>query len=171
MKFYPQARQSKKNTASSLRASSVKRFLSLLFNKPPKLLYSSNPLFIQQPKEYENVGKPMLALDTLRDIIRRHKTWTKTHEQIMIKFIDLAISLRKGRVAKDGLHQYKNITNQTSISSLEIVIRHFLRSSESRVENALKEARGDDNAVLDVEDLEEAETPETYVIFSLGIDV
>lgn len=66
-----------------------------------------------------------MALEALHDVItsRKHRTWTKTHEQIMIKYIDLCIELKKGRMAKDGLHQYKNICQQTAIPSLEKIIK------------------------------------------------
>ena len=50
--------------------------------------------------DLENVGKPALALETLHDVItnRRYtKQWTKVHEDIMVKYIDLCINLRKVR--------------------------------------------------------------------------
>jgi translation initiation factor 3 subunit A len=63
----------------------------------------------------------------------------------------------QGRLAKEGLHQYKNITGSTSLNSLEIVVNHYLKSAEDRVASARSEL---DKVVLDFDDLEASETPE-----------
>jgi translation initiation factor 3 subunit A len=46
---------------------------------------------------------------------RRHKTWSKTHEQIMLKHVELCVALRKPHVAKDALFQYKALTQQVRV--------------------------------------------------------
>lgn len=38
----------------------------------------------------------------------------------MILFVELCVSLRKGKTAKDGLFQYKNIAQNTSIPTIEV---------------------------------------------------
>ena len=50
-----------------------------------------------EKSELKDVGKPELALEVLHDIItsRRHRSWTKVHEQIMIEYINLCIDMRK----------------------------------------------------------------------------
>lgn len=62
--------------------------------------------------ELIDVGKKQRALETLFEVItsRRHRTWTKTHEPLMEKFLDLCVELKKSQLAKDGLHQYKTIS-------------------------------------------------------------
>lgn len=59
--------------------------------------------------ELINVGQKPSALQALQDVIRekKHRTWSKTLEKIMLKFVELCVELRKGRVAKDGLIQYR----------------------------------------------------------------
>lgn len=61
--------------------------------------------------ELIEVGKKQRALETLLEVVksRRHRTWTKTHEPLMEKLLDLCVDLKKSQVAKDGLHQYKTI--------------------------------------------------------------
>jgi hypothetical protein len=48
------------------------------------------------------------------------------------------------------------------VSSLEVVIRHYLKKSEERVESARGELEKVD---LDFDDLEASETPERYTIY------
>lgn len=48
---------------------------------------------------------------------RRHRSWTKTHEPLMEKLLELCVDLRKSQIAKDGLHQYKTIVQQVSFCS------------------------------------------------------
>lgn len=60
------------------------------------------------------------ALDTLHDVIksRRHRTWTKIHEQIMTKHLELCVDLRKPHIAKDGLFQYRNMCQQVRFPTM-----------------------------------------------------
>ncbi len=61
--------------------------------------------------ELIEVGKKQRALETLLEVVksRRHRTWTKTHEPLMEKLLELCVDLKKSLIAKDGLHQYKTI--------------------------------------------------------------
>ncbi len=43
---------------------------------------------------------------------RRHRQWTQVHESIMEKFVELCVELKNSIYAKDGLYQYKQITQQ-----------------------------------------------------------
>ncbi len=60
------------------------------------------------------------------------------------------------------MHQYKNIAGPTAVGSLEAVIRHYIKTTEERVESARGEL---EKVVLDFEDLEASETPEGYFGF------
>jgi translation initiation factor 3 subunit A len=87
----------------------------------------------------------------------------------MEKFLDLCVDLKKSQLAKDGLHQYKTISQTVSVKSLEDVIMRFLQQGEERCSNARKEAT---NALVDIDDLEVLQTPERYLktfIFILGM--
>ena len=56
-------------------------------------------------------GKPTRALDTLYDVIkskkRNHSYSEKLIEQIMFKYLELCVDLKKSHVAKEGLFQYR----------------------------------------------------------------
>lgn len=47
----------------------------------------------------------------------------------MILFVELCVSLRKGKPAKDGLYQYKNIAQNTNVQTIEV--GYFLRDLEA----------------------------------------
>ncbi len=38
----------------------------------------------------------------------------------MILFVELCVDLRKGKSAKDGLYQYKNIAQNTNVGTIEV---------------------------------------------------
>ena len=78
----------------------------------------------------------------LQDVItsKRHRTWQKILEQIMIRYIDLCVDLKKGRYAKDGLIHYRNVCQQVNVSSLEEVIKYFLKTATDKAEEAQSKA-------------------------------
>jgi len=64
--------------------------------------------------EFIEVAKPEQALEVLKDLIKskRHRIWQKTHEPIMLRYLELCVDLKKSYDAKEGLYQYKNICQQ-----------------------------------------------------------
>lgn len=40
----------------------------------------------------------------------------------MLKYVELCVDLRKGKIVKEGLHQYKNIAQNTSVNTIEVFI-------------------------------------------------
>lgn len=38
----------------------------------------------------------------------------------MLLFVGLCVDLRKGKSAKDGLYQYKNIAQNTNVGTIEV---------------------------------------------------
>lgn len=84
---------------------------------------------LKRAEELLSVGKMEDAVETLHDTIkaRRHKTWTKTHEAIMLKHVELCVLLRRPHMAKDALFQYKTLTQQVAF----LHFAFFLLSYES----------------------------------------
>lgn len=115
--------------------------------------------------EFLEVGKKEPALDSLSDVIKskKHRTWQKVHEEIMEKYLTLCVDLRRGHLAKEGLYQYKLICQQVSIASLEDSVRFFLKLANEKAEDARKNSQQavmDGQVVLDVDDLDQIQTPE-----------
>ena len=97
---------------------------------------------LKRAEELINVGQKASALQALHDVItsKRHRTWQKVLEQIMFRYVDLCVELKKGRYAKDGLIHYRNVCQQVNVSSLEEVIKHFLKTATSKAEEAQSKA-------------------------------
>lgn len=121
---------------------------------------------LKRSEELINVGQSSAALTALGEVITTRKFKSApiaSLEPIMIRFVDLCVELRRGRTAKDGLLQYKNISQNTNPQSTENVIKHFIKLSEARVAEAQGKAEAA-AADLDVDDLEESETPEGMLL-------
>lgn len=97
---------------------------------------------LKRAEELINVGQKPAALQALHDVItsKRYRTWQKPLELIMFKYVDLCVDLKKGRYAKDGLIHYRNICQNVNVSSLEDVIKYFLKTAHDRAEAAQTQA-------------------------------
>ncbi|TRZ22491.1 hypothetical protein HGM15179_004625 [Zosterops borbonicus] len=115
----------------------------------------------------QQVGKKQPALDVLYDVMKskKHRTWQKIHEPIMLKYLELCVDLRKSHLAKEGLYQYKNICQQVNIKSLEDVVRAYLKLAEEKTEAAKEESQ---QMVLDIEDLDNIQTPESVLLSAVS---
>lgn len=112
------------------------------FNRGPgNFLKPENAL--KRAEELISVGQKNSALQTLHDVItsKRYRTWQKVLEQIMFKYVDLCIELKKGRYAKDGLIHYRNVCQQVNVQSLEEVIKYFMKTATDRAEEAQSKAQ------------------------------
>ncbi|KAM3288087.1 hypothetical protein P3S67_021517 [Capsicum chacoense] len=120
---------------------------------------------LKRAEELINVGQKQEALQALHDLItsRMYRSWTKTHERIMFKYVELCVDMRRGSFAKDGLIQYRSICRQVNINSLEEVIKHFMHLATERAELARNQAHALEEA-LDVEDIEGDKRPEDLML-------
>eukprot|EP00798_Chlamydomonas_sp_ICE-L_P024015 gene24015-9590_t len=118
---------------------------------------------LKRADELENVGQRQSALQALHDIItnKRHRTWSKTYESIMMKHIDLVVEMKKRNYAKEALMQYRNMCQLVNINSLEEVIKYFLKTASEKAEEAQSKATA---VTIDVEDLEEDASPEDLML-------
>lgn len=118
---------------------------------------------LNRANEFIDVDKKQRALDVLYDVIKskKHRTWQKIHEQIMAKYLELCVDLRKSHIAKEGLYQYKIICQQVSINSLVDVVENYLKLAEKTTEKAREQSH---QAVVDVDDLDNPDTPESLLM-------
>ncbi|KAL8286727.1 hypothetical protein RQP46_004255 [Phenoliferia psychrophenolica] len=134
--------------------------------------------------ELLSVNQPLAALSSMSEVFsskRFRTTPLSTLEPILIKFLGLCVDLRKGRTAKEGLHMYKNVAQNTSVASVEVVVQKFLDQSRAKLTEALAkvdELEGpavdkttvdaDGIVTADVEDLEASETPESILLSTVS---
>ena len=81
----------------------------------------------------------------------------------MKNYLNLCVELKESHMAKDGLHQYKTITQSVNVKSLEDVIIGYLALAEEKAEKAKRDA-SDANVVVDVDDLENLNSPESILL-------
>ncbi|KAI5804573.1 hypothetical protein EDC01DRAFT_686596 [Geopyxis carbonaria] len=124
---------------------------------------------LKRAQELVAVNKNLGALELLHDHVTSKRTRNSpiaALEPVMILFVELCVSLRKGKTAKDGLYQYKNIAQNTSVQTIELVLRRFIELAEGKVTEAQERA---EQITLDaIEDLEASETPESILLSTVS---
>lgn len=126
---------------------------------------------LKQAEGLVSVGQAHAALQSLTEMFSSKKFRSAplaVLEPILLRFIELCVDLRKGRTAKEGLMQYKNIAQNSNVGSIEVVIQKFLQLADAKVQEAQEKA---DRAVaVDVDDLEASETPESILLGAVSGD-
>ncbi|KAJ4481235.1 hypothetical protein J3R30DRAFT_2423607 [Lentinula aciculospora] len=144
--------------------------------------FSKPETVLKQAEGLVAVGQTPAALQSLSEMFSSSKRFRSTPvtqlEPILIRFMELCVELRKGRLAKEGLMQYKNLAQNTNVASIEIVVGRFIEMAEGKVLEAKEKAReaalkekleGDTTATGgDVDDLEAPSTPESILLSSVS---
>ncbi|TGZ84939.1 hypothetical protein EX30DRAFT_13220 [Ascodesmis nigricans] len=125
---------------------------------------------LKRAQELVAVNKNLSALELLHDHVTAKRTRNSpipALEPVMIMFVELCVSLRKGKTAKDGLYQYKNIAQNTSVPTIELVLKKFIELAENKVTEA--QERAEQIIKLDqIDDLEASETPESVLLSTVS---
>lgn len=78
---------------------------------------------LQRAQELIAVGQSPAALTVLHEHVtskRSRNSPIASLEPVMILFVELCVDLRKGKSAKDGLYQYKNIAQNNNVGTIEV---------------------------------------------------
>jgi len=134
--------------------------------------YTKPEAVLKQAEGLLSVGQNSAALQSLTEMFsskRFRSTPLTSLEPIVLRFLELCVDLRKGRVAKEGLMQYKNIAQNTSVASIEVVVKKFIQLADAKVQEAQEKA---DQLVSvdDVDDLDATETPENVLLSAVSGD-
>lgn len=108
------------------------------------------------------MDKKESALEVLNDVIKskKHRTsGNKVHEEIANLFLVICTDLQKSSTAKNGLYQYRNISGNVDPASFDKVVKTFLENANQRASKAREKSQ---QAVLDIDDLDQLQTPERY---------
>ncbi|EJT98081.1 hypothetical protein DACRYDRAFT_24618 [Dacryopinax primogenitus] len=147
--------------------------------------FSRPEAVLKQAEHLITVHQQPAALQLLSELFTMKKfrsTALSALEPIVLRFVQLCVDMRKGRIAKEGLMQYKNIAQNSSVTSVETVVKKFLQISEEKLEEARKEAdrlyeeklaakevekEQEGGEKEEVEDLEASETPERVLMLAI----
>ncbi|EXJ86967.1 translation initiation factor 3 subunit A [Capronia epimyces CBS 606.96] len=134
---------------------------------------------LQRAQELIAVGQTQAALNVLHEHVtskRSRNSAISALEPVMLLFVELSVDLRKGKAAKDGLYQYKNIAQNTNVGTIELVLKRFIELAEQKVQEAQAKADQVQSSLesvasstnLNIEDLEATETPETILLATVS---
>jgi translation initiation factor 3 subunit A len=89
----------------------------------PPLPHSRPENVLKRAQELIGVGQPQAALSILHEHVVSKRTRNSpiaSLEPVMLLFVELCVDLRKGKLAKDGLYQYKNTAQNTNVGTIEV---------------------------------------------------
>ncbi|KAF2838014.1 eukaryotic translation initiation factor 3 110 kDa subunit, partial [Patellaria atrata CBS 101060] len=130
---------------------------------------------LKRAQELIGVSQPSAALSLLHEHVVSKRTRNNpiaSLEPVMLLFVDLCVNLRKGKLAKDGLYQYKNTAQNTNVGTIELVFKKFIELAEAKVAEA--QAKADEvqtsieSTATNVDDLEASETPESILLSTVS---
>jgi len=135
---------------------------------------------LKRAEELIRAKQEKTALQLLHDVIMTKKNRIISLvilEPIVEKYVELAVQLREGKMAKEALHQFKNIcliqgndiNIKRCVDSIKKNIDSFIKLSETELEKA--QAKADKITLDSIEDLEASETPESILLSSVSSEV
>lgn len=132
----------------------------------PPALRPENAL--KRADELISVDQHQAALQTLYEYITaRRIRWAEpsTVEPIVFRFLELGVELKKGRLIKDGLHQYKKLIQGTpeGLVSVGAVARKYIDMVETKMASEQAKAQETHKEEED-EDLDGGVTPENLLL-------
>ncbi|ETI25787.1 eukaryotic translation initiation factor 3 subunit A [Cladophialophora carrionii CBS 160.54] len=145
----------------------------------PPPLHTRPENVLRRAQELIAVDQTQAALNVLHEHVtskRSRNSAISSLEPVMLLFVELCVDLRKGKSAKDGLYQYKNIAQNTNVGTIELVLKKFIELAEQKVQEAQAKADQVQSSLesattstqLNVEDLEATETPETILLATVS---
>lgn len=129
--------------------------------KPENILKRADELVL--------VGQPATALQVLHDWLgsRRSRVFQQASlEAIMLKYISLAVDMRKGRMIREAFMNYRNMCQHVNIHSLEVVMDRFTSLAEEKVNEA--KSKTTETNVDQIADLDENEPPESIFMKTIS---
>jgi translation initiation factor 3 subunit A len=89
----------------------------------PPPLHTRPENVLRRAQELIAVDQTAAALNVLHEHVtskRSRNSPIASLEPVMLLFVELSVDLRKGKSAKDGLYQYKNIAQNTNVGTIEV---------------------------------------------------
>ncbi|KAI1502234.1 eukaryotic translation initiation factor 3 subunit A [Biscogniauxia marginata] len=131
---------------------------------------------LKRAHELIGVNQAPAALTLLHDHItskRSRNVPIASLEPVMLLLVELSVEQKKGKLAKDALYSYKNIAQNSNISTIELVLKKFIELAAEKVTAAQKKADEvqesiEATATSSIDDLEASETPESILLATVS---
>jgi translation initiation factor 3 subunit A len=151
---------------------------------------------LKRAHELIDVGQTSAALNLLHENItnkRSRSAPVASLEPGMLLLVELCVEQKKGKIAKDALYQYKNISQNSNIATIEVGLNHpalslslfadtpvklvlkkFIQLAADKVSAAQQKADEVQSFLeattetKDVDDLEASETPESILLATVS---
>ncbi|GMH60367.1 hypothetical protein TrRE_jg7326 [Triparma retinervis] len=121
-------------------------------------------------KELVSLNKIDSALYLLHEVLvaRKYKTWSLVYEAVCLYYLTLCVKEGRFREMKDGLHQYRNMTQVAAPGSLSKVCKALVEMSKAkiRVPSSSDDSSSDKNSIL-TGDLEDSASPESVLMSTM----
>ena len=129
-------------------------------NTPEVILSKVNDLLKNKDEE----GALVIINDFLSN--NKKKVWSQSMEDLIIKFVELAINQNKLKYLKEALNFYRGLSQVTNIDSFVSVLTETKKIVEDKFLQALKNYKG---IKLDINDLDEEEENENNLFLKLQL--
>ncbi|KAF5659918.1 translation initiation factor 3 subunit a [Fusarium heterosporum] len=132
---------------------------------------------LKRAHELIGVGQASAALTLLHEHItnkRSRNVPIMSLEPVMLLLVELSVEQKKGKLAKDALYQYKNISQNTNIATIELVLKKFIELAVEKVTAAQQKADEVQESIdatagtSNIDDLEATETPESILLATVS---
>ncbi|RYO74433.1 hypothetical protein DL764_010836 [Monosporascus ibericus] len=131
---------------------------------------------LKRAHELIGVNQAPAALNLLHDHItskRSRNVPIVSLEPVMLLLVELSVEQKKGKLAKDALYSYKNISQNTNIGTIELVLKKFIELAAEKVTAAQQKADElqssiEATATSSIDDLEATETPESILLATVS---
>ncbi|KAI5868009.1 eukaryotic translation initiation factor 3 subunit A [Durotheca rogersii] len=130
---------------------------------------------LKRAQELIGVTQTPAALNLLHDHItskRSRNVPIASLEPVMLLLVELSVEQKKGKLAKDALYSYKNIAQNSNISTIELVLKKFIELAAEKVTEAQKRADELQSSIeataTAIDDLDASETPESILLATVS---